>query len=110
MALSLFRDVCAVDNWRQTRCASAAGAAPNRGRYRADPAIAACDGDAHEAVKALIVANHFLETEFEKLRAAASRAMRVANCCREIGRIGMTNASSDTKDTRQSPPRPLRRK
>jgi hypothetical protein len=47
-------------------------------RYQVDPAIAACDGDAHEAVKALIVANHFLETEFEKLRAAASRAMRVA--------------------------------
>jgi hypothetical protein len=30
------------------------------------------DGDAREAVKALIVANHFLETELEKLRAATS--------------------------------------
>ena len=38
----------------------------------ADQAIAACGGDAREAVKALIVANHFLETELEKLRAAAS--------------------------------------
>ena len=38
----------------------------------ADQAIAACDGDAREAVKALIVANAFLETELEKLRAAAS--------------------------------------
>jgi hypothetical protein len=28
--------------------------------------------DAREAVKALIVANHFLETELEKLRAAVS--------------------------------------
>jgi hypothetical protein len=37
-----------------------------------DQAIAACDGDAREAVKALIVANAFLETELEKLRAAAS--------------------------------------
>jgi hypothetical protein len=37
-----------------------------------DQAIAACDGDAREAVKALIVANHFLETELEKLRAAVS--------------------------------------
>jgi hypothetical protein len=38
----------------------------------ADQAIAACDGDAREAIKALIVANHFLETELEKLRAAVS--------------------------------------
>ena len=38
----------------------------------ANQAIAACGGDAREAVKALIVANHFLETELEKLRAATS--------------------------------------
>jgi len=38
----------------------------------ADQAIATCVGDAREAVKALIVANHFLETELEKLRAAVS--------------------------------------
>jgi len=38
----------------------------------ADQAIAACGGDVREAVKALIVANHFLETDLEKLRAAAS--------------------------------------
>jgi hypothetical protein len=38
----------------------------------ADQAIAAFGGDAREAVKALIVANHFLETDLEKLRAAAS--------------------------------------
>ena len=38
----------------------------------ADEAIAACGGDAREAVKALIVANHFLETELEKLRASVS--------------------------------------
>jgi hypothetical protein len=38
----------------------------------ADQAIAACGGDAREAVKTLIVANHFLETELEKLRAATS--------------------------------------
>ena len=37
-----------------------------------DQAIASCGGDAREAVKALIVANHFLETELEKLRAATS--------------------------------------
>jgi hypothetical protein len=38
----------------------------------ADQAIAACGGDARETIKALIVANQFLETELEKLRAAAS--------------------------------------
>lgn len=32
----------------------------------------ACGGDAREAVKALIIANHFLETDLEKLRAAVS--------------------------------------
>jgi hypothetical protein len=37
-----------------------------------DQAIAACGGNAREAVKALIVANQFLETELEKLRAAVS--------------------------------------
>jgi hypothetical protein len=38
----------------------------------ADQTIATCGGDAREAVKALIVANPFLETELEKLRAAVS--------------------------------------
>jgi hypothetical protein len=38
----------------------------------ADQAIATCGGNAREAVKALIVANHFLETELEKLQAAVS--------------------------------------
>ena len=55
----------------------------------ADHAIAVCGGDLREAIKALIVANHFLETELEKLRAAASTGMREGNCCRMIGRIGM---------------------
>jgi hypothetical protein len=32
----------------------------------ADQAIAACGGDVREAVKALIVANAFLETELEE--------------------------------------------
>jgi hypothetical protein len=38
----------------------------------ADQAIAACGGDARETVKALIVANQFLETDLEKLKAAVS--------------------------------------
>jgi hypothetical protein len=38
----------------------------------ADQAIAVCGGDARDAVKALIVANQFLETDLEKLRAAVS--------------------------------------
>jgi hypothetical protein len=58
-------------------------------------AIAACGGDAREAVKALIVANQFLETDLEKLRAVVSTgyAMREENWlrrptrCRVIARI-----------------------
>ena len=38
----------------------------------ADQALAICGGDARETIKALIVANHFLETELEKLRASVS--------------------------------------
>lgn len=37
-----------------------------------DQAIAACGGDAREAVKALIVANEFLETEVCNLMQAVS--------------------------------------
>jgi hypothetical protein len=39
----------------------------------ADQAIAACGGDAREAVKALIVANDFLEAEVVKLKASVSK-------------------------------------
>jgi hypothetical protein len=38
----------------------------------ADQAIAACGGDAREAVKALIVANGFLEVQLDELRAKVS--------------------------------------
>jgi hypothetical protein len=41
----------------------------------ADQAIAACGGDAREAVKALLVANEFLEREMEaQVRTAACAA------------------------------------
>ncbi len=40
----------------------------------ADQAIAACGGDAREAVKALIVANDFLENEVGELMRAVSQA------------------------------------
>jgi hypothetical protein len=46
---------------------------PDQLEAAADKAIADCDGDAaREVVKVLILANHFLETELEKLRAAVS--------------------------------------
>jgi hypothetical protein len=38
----------------------------------ADQAIAGCGGDAREAVKALIVANGFLEAQISELRASMS--------------------------------------
>lgn len=54
-------------------------AAPERSRpapddldAAADQAIAACGGDPREAVKALIVANGFLEAQVEELRASVS--------------------------------------
>jgi hypothetical protein len=40
----------------------------------ADAAIAACGDDAHSAVKALIVANEFLESEVCELMQAVSHA------------------------------------
>jgi hypothetical protein len=38
----------------------------------ADQAIAACGGDPREAVKALLVANDFLEAQLAELRASVS--------------------------------------
>jgi hypothetical protein len=38
----------------------------------ADRAIAACGGDAREAVKALLVANDFIEAQLEELRSSVS--------------------------------------
>jgi hypothetical protein len=55
-------------------------AAPNRqgeaDRLEAatDQAIAACDGDVRAALKAMIVANEFLETEVCELMQAVSKA------------------------------------
>ena len=39
-----------------------------------DQAIAACDGDTRAAVRALIVANNFLESEMGELKKAVSHA------------------------------------
>ena len=54
--------------------AAAPGERPDADQLEAaaDQAIAACGGDAREAVKALIVVNQFLETDLEKLKAAVS--------------------------------------
>ena len=42
--------------------------------------------DAREAVKALIVANHFLEMDLEKLKAAASMGHARGKLCDEVPR------------------------
>lgn len=39
-----------------------------------DQAIATCEGDTRAAVRALIVANHFLESEIAELKKAVSHA------------------------------------
>jgi hypothetical protein len=46
--------------------------APDDLEAAADQAIAACGGEAREAVKALLVANGFLEEQVRKLQAAVS--------------------------------------
>jgi hypothetical protein len=58
------------------KCRAGQGAVP--GDAAADQAIVACGGDAREAVKALIVANHFLETELEKLRSRRDMRGQIA--------------------------------
>ena len=47
---------------------------PDRLELATDQAIVACGGDARQAVKALIVANEFLETEVCELMQAVSHA------------------------------------
>lgn len=47
---------------------------PDRLEAATDQAIAACGGNARDAVKALIVANEFLETEVCELMQAVSHA------------------------------------
>jgi hypothetical protein len=47
---------------------------PGRLELATDQAIAACGGNAREAVKALIVANEFLESEVCELMQAVSHA------------------------------------
>lgn len=49
-----------------------AGPAPDDLDAAADQAIAACGGDARETVKALIVANDFLEAQLDDLRRKVS--------------------------------------
>jgi hypothetical protein len=48
---------------------------PEKGRLEAvtDQAIAACGGNPRDAVKALIVANEFLEAQIEELQADVSK-------------------------------------
>lgn len=61
----------------------------------ADEAIAACGGDAREALKALIVANGFLEAQVEELRALP--AIRAAGSTyRATERIGTTDMPAVT--------------
>ena len=49
------------------------GPEPDRLEVATDEAIAACGGDARDAVKALIVANEFLEALVDELRADVSK-------------------------------------
>ena len=53
---------------------SEAAALPDTDRYElaCDQAIAMCDGNLRSTIKALIMANEYLETELQELQAATS--------------------------------------
>jgi hypothetical protein len=51
---------------------------PGRLEAAADHGIAVCGGDTRDAVKALIVANEFLEARVEQLKADVSSGTRAA--------------------------------
>jgi hypothetical protein len=53
---------------------SEAAALPDTDRYElaCDQAIAMCDGNLRSTIKALIMANEYLETEMQELQAAIS--------------------------------------
>ena len=53
---------------------------PDQLEAATDQAIAACGGNARDAVKALIVANDFLESEVCELMRAASHAYPTFRC------------------------------
>jgi hypothetical protein len=55
-----------------TASPEAAAPLPDDLDQAADQAIAACGGDAREAVKALIVANNFLDQHLDELRTKVS--------------------------------------
>ena len=54
-----------------------------------DQAIAMCDGNLRSTIKALIMANEYLEAELEELQAAVA-----AGCIPEISRSKMRSKSS----------------
>jgi hypothetical protein len=60
-----------------------------------DEAIAVCDGDLRAAIRALIVANNFLESEISELKKAVSHAYP-------------SRPQAETQATRRLPPRPSR--
>ncbi|WP_407148808.1 hypothetical protein [Bradyrhizobium sp. ORS 86] len=57
----------------------------NRYERACDQAIAMCDGNLRSTIKALIMANEYLETEIEELQAAITAR----------GAPGVTQAASD---------------
>ena len=52
---------------------------PQRYEQACDQAIAMCDGNMRSTIKALIMANEYLETELQELQMAASNERAAAN-------------------------------
>lgn len=66
---------------------SEASSLPDSIRYEqaCDQAIAMCDGNLRSTIKALIMANEYLETELRELQAAASTGRTPARSQRAAG-------------------------
>ena len=63
---------------------SAPSSLPENSRYEqaCDQAIAMCDGNLRSTIKALIMANEYLETELEELQAAVAAGCAPAQSSR----------------------------
>ena len=80
-------------------CLQARSIRSQRPEAAADQAIAACGGEAREAVKAKIVANRFLEAQVNELGRAVSPAIGAENStCHPIERTGTTEDESEMSE------------
>lgn len=59
-----------------------------------DQAIAMCDGNLRSTIKALIMANEYLETELQELQAAVSCGCASEALSSEVGTVSLEESAS----------------